>query len=99
MDCMELSRDEPTRWIPEDIPNIGGRIEPLLRLEILFPAFHREFPSRLFGEDNLDFSKKLSNTLSITLSSIDDAHIQKPTEQNQVFMDALTDNGLHHPVV
>ncbi len=44
MDCMERSRDGPTRWIPKDIPNIGGRIEPLLRLEILFPALRREFP-------------------------------------------------------
>ncbi len=97
MDCMELSRDGPTRWIPKDIPNIGGRIEPLFRLEILFPALRREFPSRLFEEHNLDFSRKLSNTLSITLSSIDDKHIQKPTEQNQVLMDALADNGIHYP--
>ncbi len=99
MDCMELSRDEPTRWIPKDIPNIDRRIEPLLRLEILFPELCRKFPSGLFGEHNLDFSKKLSKTLSITLSSIDDAHIQKPTEQNQVVMDALADNGVHHPLI
>ncbi|SJL15292.1 uncharacterized protein ARMOST_18785 [Armillaria ostoyae] len=75
MDCMELTQDGPTRWIPKDIPNIGGRIEPLLQLEILFPAICRKFPSRLFREYNLDFSRKLSNTLSITLSAIDDAHI------------------------
>ncbi len=56
-------------------------------------------PSRLFGEYNLDFSTKLSNTLSITLSAIDDAHIQKPTEQNKVLMDALANNGVHHPLV
>ncbi len=99
MDCMELSRDEPTRWIPKDIPNIDRRIEPLLRLEILFPDLGRKFPSGLLGEHNLDFSKMLSNTLSITLSSIDDAHIQKPTERNQVVMDALADNGVHHPLI
>ncbi|SJL19031.1 uncharacterized protein ARMOST_22638 [Armillaria ostoyae] len=99
MDCMELARDGPTRWISKDIPNIGGRIEPLLWLEILFPDLRRKFPSRLFGEHNLDFSRKLSNTLSITLSAIDDAHIQKPTEQKQVVMDALADNGVHHPLV
>ncbi len=98
MDCMELSRDGPTRWIPKDIPNIDRRIEPLLRLEILFPGLRREFPSGLFGEHNLDFSKRLSNTFLVTLSSIDDAHIQKPT-QNQVIMDALADNGVHHPLV
>ncbi|KAK0226805.1 hypothetical protein EDD85DRAFT_795126 [Armillaria nabsnona] len=99
MDCVERSRDGPTRWIPKDIPNIGGRIEPLLHLEILFPAQSREFPSRLFGEHNLDFSRKLSNILSITLSAIDDVHIQKPKEQNQVVMDALADNDVHHPLV
>ncbi|PBK79562.1 hypothetical protein ARMGADRAFT_1093042 [Armillaria gallica] len=99
MDCMELARDEPTQWIPKDIHNIGGRIELLLRLEILFPALCRRFPSRLFEEHNLDFSRKLSNNLSITLSSIDDAHIQKPKEQNPVVMDALADNDVHHPVV
>ncbi|KAK0226833.1 hypothetical protein EDD85DRAFT_891038, partial [Armillaria nabsnona] len=99
MDCMELTQDGTTRWIPKDIPNIGGRIEPLLRLEILFPALRRKFPSRLFGEHHLDFSRKLSNTLLITLSSIDDERIQKPAEQNQVFMDALADNGVHHPLV
>ncbi len=99
MDCMELAQDGLTRWIPKDIPNIGGRIEPLLRLEILFPALRREFPSRLFGEHNLDFSRKLSNTLSITLSSVDDAHIQKPTEQRQVVMRALAENSVHHPLV
>ncbi len=99
MDYMELTQDGPTRWIPKDIPNIGGRIEPLLRLEILFPALRRKFPSRLFGEHHLDFSRKLSNALLITLSSIDDEPIQKPTEQNHVVMDALADNGVHHPLV
>ncbi len=99
MDCMELARDGTTRWIPKDIPNIDRRIEPLLRLEILFPELCRRLPSGLFGEHNLDFSRKLSNTLSITLSSIDDAHIQKPTQQNQVLMSALADNGVHHPLV
>ncbi len=99
MDCMELARDGTPRWIPKDIPNIDRRIEPLLRLEILFPELCRRLPSGLFGEHYLDFSKKLSNTLSITLSSIDDAHIQKPRDQNQVVMDALADNGVHHPLV
>ncbi|PBK62046.1 hypothetical protein ARMSODRAFT_1025174 [Armillaria solidipes] len=96
---MELARDGITRWIPKDIPNIDRRIEPLLRLEILFPELCQRLPSGLFGEHNLEFSRKLSNTLLITLSAIDDAHIQKPTEQNQVVMDALADNGVHHPLV
>ncbi|KAK0209905.1 hypothetical protein IW262DRAFT_1468213 [Armillaria fumosa] len=99
IDCMELSRDGSTQWIPRDIPNIDHRIEPLLRLEILFPDLCRKYPSRLFGEHNMDFSKKLSNTLSITLSTIDDAHIQKPREHNQVIIDALADNEVHHPIV
>ncbi|KAK0190190.1 hypothetical protein F5146DRAFT_1139775 [Armillaria mellea] len=99
MDCMELSRDGSTRWIPMDIPNIDRRIEPLLRLEVLFPALRRKFPSGLFGEHNLDFSRKLSNTLLLTLSSIDDAQIQKLAEQNQLLMDALTDDRIHHPLV
>ncbi len=99
MDCMELSRDGSIRWIPRDIPNIDIRIEPLFRLEIMFPALPRKLPSRLFGEHNLDFSRKLSNTLSRTLFVIDDARIQKPTELKQVLMDALADNGIHHPLV
>ncbi len=99
MDCMELARDGTTRWIPKDIPNIDRRIEPLLRLEILFPELCRRLPSGLFGEHNLDFSRKLSNTLSITLSTIDDAHIQEPMEQKLVFMDALAENSVHHPLV
>ncbi len=100
MDCMVLDRDEYTRWIPKDITNIDHRIEPLLWLEILFPELRRSFPSGIFGEHNLDFSKKLSNTLSITLSSINDAHIQKPVDQKQVVINALlADRDVHHPVV
>ncbi|KAK0471459.1 hypothetical protein IW261DRAFT_1597270 [Armillaria novae-zelandiae] len=98
-DCMELSRDGPTRWVPRDIPDIDRRIEPLLRLEILFPDLCRMYPSRLFGEHDLDFSSKLSNTLSITLSAIDDAHILKPGEQNQVLIDAFAANTVHHPLI
>ncbi|KAK0486775.1 hypothetical protein EDD18DRAFT_1360433 [Armillaria luteobubalina] len=99
MDCMDLSRDGSSRWIPKDIPNIELRIEPLVRLEILFPTLHRKLPSGPFGEHDLDFSKTLSNTLSITLSAIDDAHIQKPREPNQVIMDALANNYVHHTLV
>ncbi len=100
MDCMELTRDGSTRWIPKDIPNIDNRIEPLLRLEILFPALRRKFPSGLFGEHDLDFlTKDISDTLSITLSSIDDPRIRKPMKQTQVVLDALTNNSLHHPLV
>ncbi|KAK0471447.1 hypothetical protein IW261DRAFT_894345 [Armillaria novae-zelandiae] len=99
MDCVQLSRDGFTRWIPKDIPNIGSRIEPLLRLEILFPSLRRKYPSRVFGEHDLDFSRKLSNTLSMTLSAIDDAHIQKPVGQNQLIMDVFADNSVHHPLI
>ncbi|SJL18878.1 uncharacterized protein ARMOST_22480 [Armillaria ostoyae] len=100
MDCMELIRDGSTRWIPKDILNIDSRIEPLLRLEILFPALRRKFPTGLFEEHDLDFlTKDISDTLLITLSSIDDPHIRKPKKQMQVVLDALTNNGLHHPLV
>ncbi len=96
MDCMQLSRGMDIRWIPRDIPNIDRRIEPLLRLEILFPELRREGSSGLFGKYNLDFSNERSKNLSITLSSIDE-HIQKPADQ--VITNALADNGVHHPLV
>ncbi|KAK0482929.1 hypothetical protein EDD18DRAFT_1112446 [Armillaria luteobubalina] len=99
MDCMELSRDGTTQWVPRNIANIDHRIKPLLWLEILFPDLCRKFPSIFFGEHNLDFSKKLSSILSITLSAIDDAHVQKPMEQTQVVLDTLVNNDLHHPLV
>ncbi|KAK0494290.1 hypothetical protein EDD18DRAFT_365480 [Armillaria luteobubalina] len=100
MDCMVLAREEYTRSIPKDIPNIEHKIEPLLRLEILFPELRRNFPSGIFGEHNLDFSKKLSNTLSITLSSMEDSYFQKPIDQKEVAIySLLADRNLHHPVV
>ncbi len=97
MDCMTVDRDDSTQWILKDIPYIDRTIEPLLRLEVLFPFLRRNSPSRHFGNHCMDFSRKLSNTLSITLSSIDDVHIQKPTEQ--VVIDFLADNDVHHPLV
>ncbi|KAK0468546.1 hypothetical protein IW261DRAFT_1426370 [Armillaria novae-zelandiae] len=100
MDCMVLAWDEYTRWVPKDIPNINHKIEPLLRLEILFPELRRKFPSGIFGEHNLDFSKKLSNTLSITLCSMEDSHFQQPIDQKEVAINTLpADRGLHHPAV
>ncbi|KAK0226877.1 hypothetical protein EDD85DRAFT_976157 [Armillaria nabsnona] len=100
MDCMVLTREKPPRWIPREIPNIDGRIEPLFRLEILFPALCREFPSRLFRAHDLDFlTEDISEALSITLSCIDDAHIQKPTDQMQFVRNALAKSDLHHPLV
>ncbi|KAK0201312.1 hypothetical protein DFS33DRAFT_1508199, partial [Desarmillaria ectypa] len=103
MDCMEMTRHGPTRWIPKDIPNIDRRIEPLLRLEILFGPLRRKFPSELFREHNLDFSTTdISDSLLITLSSIEDTHIEKPTHlalQKEVAMNALADYSFHHPVV
>ncbi|PBK80386.1 hypothetical protein ARMGADRAFT_1040116 [Armillaria gallica] len=90
MDCMVLTREKPPRWIPREISNIDGRIEPLFRLEILFPALRREFPSRLFQAHDLDFlTEDISEALSITLPCIDDAHIQKPTDQMQFVRNAL----------
>ncbi len=44
-------------------------------------------------------SRRHSNNLSRTLSSIDEEYIQKPTDQKQVIMKALADNGVHHPLV
>ncbi|SJL15587.1 uncharacterized protein ARMOST_19088 [Armillaria ostoyae] len=103
MDCMELTRDGSTQWIPKDIPNIDCRIEPLLCLERLFRPSSRKFPFGLFGEHDLDFSRKdISDTLSTTLSSLDDLHIRMPTgldSQKKVVMNALTDNHIHHPDV
>ncbi|PBK85910.1 hypothetical protein ARMGADRAFT_1086945 [Armillaria gallica] len=100
MDCMVLDQDGYTWWIPKDIPNIDHRIKPLLWLEILFPDLCWNFLSGIFGEHNLDFSKKLSNMLSITLSSINNAHNQKPVDQKQVIINALlADRDVHHPVV
>ncbi len=103
MECMELTRHGSTRWIPKDIPNIDRRIEPLLRLEILFDPLRRKFPSGLFREHHLDFSTSdVSDALLITLSSIEDAHIIKPTHvalEKEVAMNALADYSYHHPVV
>ncbi len=103
MDCMELTRDGSTQWIPKDIPNIDRRIEPLLRLERLFRPSSRKFPFGLFGEHDLDFSRKdISDTLSTTLSSLDDLHIRMPVgldSQTKVAMNALADNHFHHPDV
>ncbi|KAK0442501.1 uncharacterized protein EV420DRAFT_1649666 [Desarmillaria tabescens] len=103
MDCMELTRHGSTRWIPKDIPNIDRRIEPLLRLEILFDPLRRKFPSGLFREHHLDFSTTdISDALLITLSSIEDTHINKPTHlalEKEVAMNALADYSYHHPVV
>ncbi len=97
---MALTREKPPRWIPREIPNIDGRIEPLFRLEILFPALRREFPSRLFRSHDLDFlTEDISEALSITLSCIDDAHIQKPTDQMQFVRNALAKSDVHHPLV
>ncbi len=106
MDCMELTHDGSTRWIPQDTPNIERRIEPLLRLDIMFPELHRKYSSGIFGEHNLDFSMKdFSNTLSTTLSChsrLHDSRIQIPaslSSQKKVAMNALADNRLHHPAV
>ncbi|KAK0201319.1 hypothetical protein DFS33DRAFT_1124874 [Desarmillaria ectypa] len=99
MDCMELARDGSTRWIP----NIDRRIEPLLRLEILFHPLRWNFPFVLFREHNLDFSTTdISDTLLITLSPMEDPHIQKPKNlpsQNQVAINALACTDLQHPFV
>ncbi len=103
MDCMELTRDGSTQWIPKDIPNIDRKIEPLLHLERLFRPSSRKFPFGLFGEHDLDFSRKeISETLLTTLSSLDDLHIRMPIgldSQKKVAMDALTENHFHHPDV
>ncbi|PBK86000.1 hypothetical protein ARMGADRAFT_1087030 [Armillaria gallica] len=100
---MELTRDGSTQWIPKDIPNIDHRIEPLLRLERLFRPSSWKFPFGLFGEHDLDFSRKdISDTLSTTLSSLDDLHIRMPVgmdSQKKVAMNALSDNRFHHPDV
>ncbi len=87
----------------KDIPDIGHRIEPLLRLKIQFPSTCRQFPAGVFREQNLDLSKKeVSNTLSITLSSLEAKGVQKPahlTSQKHVAMNALIVNDVHHPVI
>ncbi len=88
---------------PRISPNIDRRIEPLLRLEILFDPLRRKFPSGLFREHYLDFSTSdVSDALLITLSSIEDVHIIKPTHvalEKEVAMNALADYSYHHPVV
>ncbi|PBK62034.1 hypothetical protein ARMSODRAFT_1025164 [Armillaria solidipes] len=106
MDCMELIWDGSTRWIPKDIPNIDRRIEPLLRLDIMFPELHWKYSSGIFGEHDLDFSMKdFSDTLSTTLSShssLHDSRIRIPamlSSQKKVAMNALADNRFHHPAV
>ncbi|KAK0442517.1 uncharacterized protein EV420DRAFT_1578408 [Desarmillaria tabescens] len=103
-DCMELTQlDGSTRWIPKNIPNIDRTIEPLLRLEVLFPHLRRKFPAGFFGEHDLDFSTKdISDNLSLTLSSMEDTHIRKPmhlASRNEVAMNALADLSFHHPCV
>ncbi len=103
MDCMEMTHKGTTRWIPKDIPDIESRIEPLLRLEILFRPLRRRFPSGLFGKHDLDFSRMaMSDTLSITLCSLNDPHIQKPKHlgsDSKIAAKALGDSVLHHPDV
>lgn len=103
IDCMKLSGKT---WVPRDDPNIDRRIEPILRLEILFPELRRQGSAGLVRGHKLDFSKELSNTLSITLFFIDDTHVRKPAAWDQdhgihrpVIMDALVDNNVHHLVI
>lgn len=101
MDCMEITCKGTTQWISKDIPDIESRIEPLLQLEILFHPLCWRFPSRLFGKHDLDFSRMaMSDTLLITLCSIDDPHIQKPKHLGsdcKITAKALEHNVLHHP--
>lgn len=106
VDCMELTRDGITRWIPKDLPSIDRRIEPLLRLDIIFPKMHRKYASGIFEDHDLDFSMKdFSDTMSTTLSShncLHDSRIRisvSLSSQKKVAMNALADNRLHHPAV
>ncbi len=79
MDCMEMTHKGTTQWIPKDIPDIESRVEPLLQLEILFHPLCQRFPSGLFGKHDLNFLRMaMLDTLSITLCSLKDSHIQKP---------------------
>lgn len=102
-DCMQKVSDvdgSRTRWIPKDDPDIDRSIEQLLRLEIKFPALRRGL--QVCGHD-LDFRNiDISDTLSITLSSLQATYIHKPApsrDLRDIAMDALAHNDVHHPVV
>lgn len=104
MGCMMLTREGSTRWIPKDIPNIGRRIEPLLRLERLFPQLRQRDSSGIFGKHKLNFSmKSFSGPLLTTLSTYKDPPYIKVDwgqySMNKLAITALNNNRLHHPTV
>ncbi len=92
---------------------LGGfpRIFPISTVELnLFSGwrfylirYDANFRPGLFREHHLDFSTSdVSDALLITLSSIEDVHIIKPTHvalEKEVAMNALADYSYHHPVV
>ncbi|KAK0442506.1 uncharacterized protein EV420DRAFT_1485327 [Desarmillaria tabescens] len=101
LDCMEQVRNRggSSRWIPKDISDIDWKIEQLLRLEIRFPPLRPQFRSY-----DLDLSQKHIYFCGLTamLTCLEAAHIRMPASlpwQNQVVMNALTYNDVHHPVV
>ncbi len=107
MDCMVQTSEEDARkrWIPKNIPNIDRRIEPLLRLEKMFPPLRRRDSSGIFGGHKLDFTMgSFSDPLLITLSTYDepddDIQVHWPKySMNEFAIAALHDNRLHHPAV
>ncbi len=106
VDCMvlNLDKDGSKRWIPQGGSDINRRIEPLLRLEKLFPDLGWRNSSGIFGEHELKFSmESISDPLLTTLFTYigsDNIQVHRdPHLVNEFAITALNDNRLHHPAV